>query len=74
MGDRLAELARERDECRAEWQECRRERIAIVNGEMEGDAGIAWTQKERAEARFDAAVERYEEAYQDEWYRTSLAA
>lgn len=74
MSDRLAELARERDEYRAGWLEYRRERIAIVNGEMEGDPGIAWTNEERAEARFDDAVERYEEAYQDEWRSTAAIA
>ncbi len=40
-------------DCRADLRELRRERIAIIAGEMEGDAGIAWTNEERAEARLD---------------------
>lgn len=71
---RLAELERERDEARADFIAARRERMAIVAGDMEGDAGIAWTNEERAEADFDEATDRYEEAYQHLWRFTDIAA
>ncbi|GAB6842986.1 hypothetical protein [Methylorubrum rhodinum] len=71
---RLAELERERDEARADFIAARRERMAIVSGDMEGDAGIAWTNEERAEADYDEATDRYEEAYQDLWHHTDIAA
>lgn len=71
---RLAELERERDEARADFIAARRERMAIVAGDAEGDAGIAWTNEERAEADLNEAVERYEEAYQDLWHFTDIAA
>lgn len=71
---RLAELERERDELRADFIAARRERMAIVSGDIEGDAGIAWTNEERAQADYDEAAERYEEAYQDLWHATDIAA
>ncbi|KOX59652.1 MULTISPECIES: hypothetical protein [unclassified Methylobacterium] len=71
---RLAEMERERDELRADFLAARRERMAIVAGDMEGDAGIAWTNEDRAQADYDEAVERYEEAYQDLWRFTDIAA
>jgi len=71
---RLAEMERERDELRADFLAARRERMAIVCRDLEGDAGIAWTNEERAEADYDEASERYEEAYQDLWHATDLAA
>ncbi|MBY0253472.1 MAG: hypothetical protein K2X54_19165 [Methylobacterium organophilum] len=67
---RLIDLAQEVDEDLALLREARCERAAIVDGEMAGDPGIAWTNEERAQAAYDASVERYQAAYWEHWQAT----
>ena len=54
-------------EARLHLREAKAERRAIVAGEIEGDAGIAWTNEERAEARVDTITDLESSLYQQLW-------
>lgn len=58
-------------EARTSYRMAKRERIATVNGEIEGgDAGIAWTNEERAYADLNVALGHENDLYQRMWSLT----
>lgn len=46
-------------------REFRNERLATVSGEMDGDAGLCWTNEERARVRYDEACDKLRRCQDD---------
>lgn len=67
LEDKCTALREVKNQALALLREFRDERLATVSGEMDGDAGVCWTNEERARTRYDEACDELHRCQDDYW-------